>query len=220
MPISRDEIVDEAIKLLDAVGLEGVTLRRLAGILGVQAPTLYWHVRNKRELLDLMATELFVRSVPPDMYRPRSGQPWWEWLTERARAVFAALVDHRDAPLVIAGNRPTIDSLPNAERSLEALTAVGFPPREALHVLLVIAGFAAGCALEVQQLDRRTADDHAADRAVFERIAQDERFPVLRSIVTSTTTDPNRDTFEVGLGWIVGGLRLRHQELVEITAQV
>jgi len=54
-PLDPALVVLVALKLLDEVGLDGLTLRRLAAELGVQAPALYWHFANKRELLDHMA---------------------------------------------------------------------------------------------------------------------------------------------------------------------
>ncbi len=91
---------------------------------------------------------------------------------------------------------------------------VGFPPEEALRVFLVLGRFAAGCAVEQQQFDRRTAEDHEADRAVFEQIARDERYPVLRAIAARGTGDPNRDSFATGLRWLLAGLRTRLAELL------
>jgi TetR/AcrR family tetracycline transcriptional repressor len=58
--------------------------RRLATELGVSAPTLYWHVRNKRQLLDLMAEALVARAGRSTS--PAPGQPWWDWLAEQARS--------------------------------------------------------------------------------------------------------------------------------------
>ena len=48
MALDRERIVAEAVALLDADGLEHVTLRKLAARLGAQAPTLYWHMKNKQ----------------------------------------------------------------------------------------------------------------------------------------------------------------------------
>jgi len=50
--LERDLVVNTALKLLDEVGLDGLTLRKLAAELGVQAPALYWHFKNKQALLD------------------------------------------------------------------------------------------------------------------------------------------------------------------------
>src|SRR5215203_3583825 len=77
-------------------GLEALTLRRLATELGVSAPTLYWHVRNKRQLLDLMAEALVARAGRSSS--PAHGQPWWDWLAEQARLQWRVLTPHRDLP--------------------------------------------------------------------------------------------------------------------------
>ncbi|MGH3318556.1 MAG: TetR family transcriptional regulator, partial [Nocardioidaceae bacterium] len=112
MALSQHDIVGTAIALLRAQGLEGVTFRKIANELGVSAPTLYWHVDSKRALLDLMAEELVREQRADLMDEPAPGQPWWEWLEARSQALFDALVETRDAPAVLAGNRPSAESLP------------------------------------------------------------------------------------------------------------
>ncbi|MGX5847865.1 TetR/AcrR family transcriptional regulator [Mesorhizobium sp. PL10] len=52
-PLSRDRIVATAVELLDAQGLDGLTMRRLADRLGAGVMSLYWHVDNKDDVLDL-----------------------------------------------------------------------------------------------------------------------------------------------------------------------
>ncbi len=69
MAVTRDDVVQTAIQLLQEVGLDWPTLRRLATELGISAPTLYWHVKDKRELLDLMS-EAMVRHGAPRRCRP------------------------------------------------------------------------------------------------------------------------------------------------------
>ena len=51
--LTPEQIVDAALTLMDEHGQEWLTMRRLAEHLGVAAPTLYWHVRNRSELMDL-----------------------------------------------------------------------------------------------------------------------------------------------------------------------
>jgi AcrR family transcriptional regulator len=129
--LTQEQVVERAVELMAEAGLEALTLRRLATELGVSAPTLYWHVRNKRQLLDLMAEALVARAGRSSS--PAHGQPWWDWLAEQARLQWRVLTAHRDAALVIAGNRPTETSLPGIEQILASLVAVGFPPDEALR---------------------------------------------------------------------------------------
>ncbi len=58
LKIRREQIIDTAMSLLDRDGLEGVTLRTVAAELHVHAGVLYWHVRNKQDLLDEMTNVL------------------------------------------------------------------------------------------------------------------------------------------------------------------
>jgi TetR/AcrR family tetracycline transcriptional repressor len=119
-PVTRAAIVDTALGLLAEGGLEAVSFRRIAKALGVAGPTLYWHVENKRQLMDLMAEEL-VRRAGRAYAGPAPGQPWWEWLRDDARGMFQALIATRDAPRVVAGNRPSPESFEGIERVLSAL---------------------------------------------------------------------------------------------------
>jgi len=56
--LNRDVIARSALRLLDANGIEGVTMRTLAAELGVQAPSLYWHVKSKEDIFRAMAAAM------------------------------------------------------------------------------------------------------------------------------------------------------------------
>ncbi|XVV13308.1 TetR/AcrR family transcriptional regulator [Actinoplanes sp. CA-131856] len=58
-PLSRERIVEAAVALLDAEGIDGLTMRRLAQRFDVSATALYWHVRTKEDVLDLAVDEIF-----------------------------------------------------------------------------------------------------------------------------------------------------------------
>ena len=81
MRLERPMVVRKALELLNETGLDGLTTRRLADALGVQGPALYWHFKNKQELIDEMA-----RALLADAYGPiREDQDWTQWLIEGAR---------------------------------------------------------------------------------------------------------------------------------------
>ena len=90
MALTQEQVVRGAVDLLAKAGLEALTLRALATELGVSAPTLYWHVRDKRQLLDLMAEALVAQEDRSTA--PAHGQPWWDWLAERARVQYLSLI--------------------------------------------------------------------------------------------------------------------------------
>ncbi|HAS1323362.1 TPA: TetR family transcriptional regulator, partial [Enterobacter hormaechei] len=56
--LNRESVIDAALELLNETGIDGLTTRKLAQKLGIEQPTLYWHVKNKRALLDALAVEI------------------------------------------------------------------------------------------------------------------------------------------------------------------
>lgn len=210
MSLTLDEVVRTAVRLLDEVGLEQLTLRRLALELGISAPTLYWHVKDKRALLDLMAEAMAGEHRGPT--RPAHGQPWWEWLSESTFSQYRALVSHRDAARVLAGNRPTERSLPVIDEVMGSLVEAGFPPAEALESILTLGHFVIGSALEYQAEAARSAAAEP-DRATLAHLFTEDKLPNLTAAArTRTAPDPDR-TFKYGLGLLIAGLRARHAEL-------
>ena len=122
------------------MGLDGLTLRRLATELGISAPTLYWHVKDKRELLDLMSEEM-VRTAREKMPPFPHDLAWDEKIAEGMRRQYGAIIAYRDGARVVAGNRPTEASLPQIEQFLKLWVEAGFPPNEALAYILSLRRF-------------------------------------------------------------------------------
>ena len=215
MAITQDDIVRTALQLLDDVGLEGLTLRRLGGELGVSAATLYWHVRDKRALLDLVAEAIVAEHRPSR--RPAPGQPWWEWLTETVSAQYRALVGHRDAALVVAGNRPTENALPAIEQTLSSLVEAGFPPAEALQSVLALGHFVLGSAMERQAETARGAATET-DSRVAVRVRTDADLPTLAAAAQAMPMAGPDATFRHGLALLMAGLRARHDTRTGVAA--
>jgi TetR/AcrR family tetracycline transcriptional repressor len=168
-------------------------------------------VRDKRALLDLVA-EAIVAEHRSQAW-PAQGQPWWEWFSDRAWAQYRSLVGHRDAALVVAGNRPTESSLPVVEQLIGSLAEIGFPPREALESILTVGHFVLGSALEHQaEAVRGTTTE--PDAALAVRVRED--LPnLVAAIRTGLPPDPE-STFRHGLALIIAGLRVRHAELTGV----
>src|SRR5690606_3004815 len=96
--IQRDHVIRTALNLLDQDGLEGLTMRKLAQALQVQAPSLYWHFNSKQALIDGMADALVdsvARSFP-------DGQNWDARVRQVAGELRQALLRHRDGARVFA----------------------------------------------------------------------------------------------------------------------
>jgi TetR/AcrR family transcriptional regulator, tetracycline repressor protein len=211
-PVTRAAVVDAALALLAEGGLEAVSFRRIAARLGVSGPTLYWHVENKRQLMDLMAEEL-VHRAGRAYTGPEPGQPWWEWLRADARRMFGALIATRDAPRVLAGNRPSPESFEGIERVLGVLVAEGMTPGEAQQTLFAIGAYVIGSATEWQAEAERESSQPLPDPADEElnvlraRVLADQ--PLLLAALTELLERPHSAAFEFGLDLLVDGLRSR-----------
>jgi AcrR family transcriptional regulator len=143
-PISREGIVDTAIRLLDAEGLDALSMRRIADELGTGAASLYWHVGSKDGLLDLVFDKIIGEGLGA-IADPATGQ-WREQLKEVARKQRAISLRH---PYVVRLSIGRIPMGPNAlrysERVLAILRAGGLPPDLAVrgsHLLIAtVNGF-------------------------------------------------------------------------------
>jgi TetR/AcrR family transcriptional regulator, tetracycline repressor protein len=70
MALTRRQIEDAAMEILRSYGLADLSMRRLARDLGVQPGALYWHVKNKQELLGVLAAQILAAVPEPDGGRP------------------------------------------------------------------------------------------------------------------------------------------------------
>ncbi len=212
MALTTARIVATAMRLLERDGLEGVSFRKIGAELEVSAPTLYWHIDSKRRLLDLMAEELMARTEDLHPLQPSAGQPWWDWLERRTRAMYETMISHRDAPRVVAGNRPTVAALPAIDGYLTALVEAGFHPGEAIETILALGAFTTGCALEWQaEAERGLATTTDPELTVQVRSGA---YPMVLTAfaehrATHTTATPHDQMFEHGLRMMIDGLRAR-----------
>ena len=98
----RAEIVRAGLELLEQGGLEALSLRRVAQVLGMHAPGLYWYIEDKQELIDLLAKAILDEALGNEQ-GPAEGEGWEPWLTEVAVRIRYVLLAHRDGARVVAG---------------------------------------------------------------------------------------------------------------------
>jgi TetR/AcrR family transcriptional regulator, tetracycline repressor protein len=210
MALDRDQVVKAAIDLVEEVGLDGLTLRRLAKQLGVQAPALYWHFKNKQELLDQMAEARWRAEVPKA--RPLGpGERWEDWLSERARAGRAALLGHRDGAKLAAATKPSPAMFAEIELQTESLCGVGFSAADALRGMFLLSNYVAGFVLE-EQADRMRGDNHTGEPTQEQIDAWAlgmTEFPLISEGIRQIGDPQGNSTFEYGLQVIIDGLRAR-----------
>ncbi len=137
--------------LLNEVGVDGLTTRKLAERLGVQQPALYWHFRNKRALLDALAEAMLAENHTHSV--PRADDDWRSFLIGNARSFRQALLAYRDGARIHAGTRPGAPQMETADAQLRFLCEAGFSAGDAVNALMTISYFTVGAVLEEQAGD-------------------------------------------------------------------
>src|SRR6478609_6358742 len=146
MAIGRQAIIDAALSLLNEVGIDKLSTRRLAERLGVQQPALYWHFRNKSALLDAINSEMLARYHTHRL--PSPGEDWVEFTYATARSMRTTLLAVRDGARIVSGTRPSTTDFADAELQLKLYVDAGFTAEEALHISISIARYVVGYVLE------------------------------------------------------------------------
>ncbi|CAL9651217.1 Tetracycline repressor protein class H [Actinosynnema sp. ALI-1.44] len=192
MGLGRDAIVRAALALLNEVGLEGLTLRRLADELDVQAPALYWHVKNKAELLDGMAAAI-IEDALRDVEAPRRCESWVDWTADCAHRLRDTMLAYRDGARVLSGTYLTHTTGRPLELALRTLCDAGFSLRDAARGISTVWAYVQGFTIEEQSLPPRDPDAN--------------RHPLAAHAVAELAKDAD-DRFEHGLRLLLSGLRL------------
>ncbi len=138
--LTRERIVASALALADSVGSDKLSMRALAGALGVEAMSLYHHLRNKDDLLDAL-----VEAVVAEIERPRIGPDWRDEMRRRALSMRRVFLAHPWAPPLIVGRIHTgPGTLALIDATLGCLAHAGFDPQEADHVMNAIDSYVYG----------------------------------------------------------------------------
>ncbi|HEY7483135.1 MAG TPA: TetR/AcrR family transcriptional regulator [Streptosporangiaceae bacterium] len=207
-PLSQDLIVETALRVLQAEGLDAVSMRRVAQELNTGPASLYAHVSNKDELLELMLDRIAaqVRLPEPDPER------WQEQIKEIAREVRRVWVAYNDISRYSIGNIPTGPNLlAIAERELALMRSGGVPDQIAAWFVDRLGLFIDADAFEGTMWVSRAKEGWDVDtylghiRDYFSKLPAD-RFPTLVSMVDTMMVGGDEERFEFGLDLIVRGL--------------
>ena len=202
-PLDRKRVADTALRLLNEVGLDGLTLRAIAKELDVKAPALYWHFKDKQALLDEMATEMYRRMVADAPLVPED--TWRDRLLKSNRGLRDALLGYRDGAKVFSGSRFT--GTPHAvemERTLRLFTEAGFTLAQAVRAASTSYLYTIGFVSEEQGV-QPLPDERREGYDVEERARLMADFPLSAAAGAEIFEDYDRH-FEEGLAIVVAGV--------------
>jgi AcrR family transcriptional regulator len=211
-PLTQAAIVDAALAVLDADGLELLSMRHVARTLNTTAAALYWHVGSKDGLLDLIFDRVIGEQPVPDPDPDR----WQEQVREVARTMRRAILGHRDVVRLSIGRIPLgPNALRYADRVLGILRAGGLPDSLAVAGQQLLMSVVIGFAIDETGEGGQPPADRPPPGTEGEMIRDylgslpDEDFPNLVAVADHMAAADADARFELLLDFFVDGLAQR-----------
>jgi AcrR family transcriptional regulator len=209
--LSRQTILEAALRIVDTEGIDAMTMRRLASTLGVNPMSIYHHLPNKAAVFAGLAERVFsqLEATAPD-----DSVPWQDELTGAARAYRDALRAHPNLALQVLSDTSAVSEVVvvTVEPFYRALDRAGVAPRQIVEVVNTIIDFLHGFSLGEASVQADTFD-LAPDLLVRVRGLPAGKAPVLSRVVGELGEDGLHydfdSGFESGLALLVAGVEAR-----------
>jgi TetR/AcrR family tetracycline transcriptional repressor len=205
MALTREKVLDTALRLADEQGLAALSMRKVAAAAGVEAMSLYNHVENKGDLLDGLTARVFEEVSLPD-----PALPWDGRLRELAGGLHASFTRHpvvvralaaQDANPRSAGALWVIDAL------LRALLDAGLDERAAARAYRSLLGMLFGSVLTGTAGTGTPVARAEPVVAYFRRMVTAEELPSLHRVLPALEAGDCVQDFEYQLDLLIAGLR-------------
>jgi AcrR family transcriptional regulator len=210
--LSRDRIVDAAVRVADRGGLAGASMRNVGRELGVEAMSLYHHIAGKDALLDALADRVFA-----EIALPAPDEPWRPAMAARAASARAVLAAHPWALGLIESRRnPGPALLHHHDTVLGCLRRGGFPVALAAQAFSVIDAYVYGFVLT--ELNLPFEPGEGADEFVATLALPAEDYPHLAEMMVEQVRGQDyayADEFGHGLELILDGLEERLRTVLD-----
>lgn len=204
-PLTRERVLTAAMAFADEHGLASLTMRKLGEVLGVEAMSLYNHVRNKDDLLDGMIDLVFG-----EIESPSPGEPWRDAMRRRALSAQQVLARHRWAiTLMQTRTMPGPATLHHHDAVIGSLRQAGFSIAATAHAFSLLDSYIYGFALQQASLPFETPEETAELAESIVASMPADAYPHLVELTVEHVLQPGYDygaEFEVGLDLILDAL--------------
>ncbi|MBM7567519.1 TetR/AcrR family transcriptional regulator C-terminal domain-containing protein [Paenibacillus sacheonensis] len=207
-PLSRARIIQSAIRQLNEHGLKDLSMRKVADDLGVQPASLYYHVKGKEQLLQLLTDK-----ISSEMARPDPSLPWRTQLLQWAEQFRAVLGTCRDASeLFNATIGLGYNRLTQIENLYGMLADAGFEDKLIPWIASILKSYVLGFAAEEARFASFAGDSAVTSEELSQEYARiydglpAEKFPNLIRLAPFTTSTDWQQEFDFGLGVLLDGL--------------
>jgi TetR/AcrR family tetracycline transcriptional repressor len=206
--LTKSAVVDQALRLADSVGLEALTIRKLATELGVTPMALYWHFRSKDELLTALVERVWGEI---DLARVDRSAPWPDQVRTLFESLLAVLRAHPAAPkLLLEFDKQTEASLRPTELTLEILRGAGFDPEHAAGIAryalwngIMLASSAPGS--EWLSLEERV-EGQRKKQITFAMLPPDDYPQLVECAVAMTSSEDPEFHYQLGVDLFIAGV--------------
>jgi AcrR family transcriptional regulator len=196
--IDREAVLDTALRLLDAEGVEALTMRRIASELGVSAMTPYRHVGSKDELLMVLVDRLAARLVYPPRPPDPKGAMLVLWST-----IYDSLAEHAWVPEVLARRRMMAPSVLGAIEEIHAaLRDVGMSIEATVRAYRLMWNFTLGSLL----VRAGASSEGPSQQRKLRGTPDPDRYPMLAAAAGTWTTTHDQDTYGEDLRGLIDAL--------------
>jgi AcrR family transcriptional regulator len=198
-PLTREQIINRAIQILDAEGEAGLSMRQLAADFSVDPMALYYHIPNKASLIQEAINAMLLECEIPE-----SNQDWQSQLRQLCRSMRVMAQKHPKIYVIYAGSKePVIGDFVLVEAFLSILQAAKLTPQATGHALMTLFTYVSGFALE-EATGRRPYSNHI-DIDEVARLTVD-RFPITHQFLNYATEVDMDEEFEFGVDLLITGI--------------
>jgi TetR/AcrR family transcriptional regulator, tetracycline repressor protein len=206
--IDAEAVVRAGLEILDEEGLERVTLRQIASRLGVQAPALYWHFKDKSDIIDDMAQAILKDGGFEDLVVPSDKNAWADWLINTAHSLRKAMLAHREGGRIVAGASFRSKAMMRLKtRSTQVLNQAGFDLLHASLASETVINYVWGYVIEEQTLPPELESHPDFIEHFIPRSKEDPDWKMIEDVMDQRKRMTGEELFDWGLQVIIDGLR-------------